>query len=40
MIKLHDKFKDKKFIVLGIDIKENRETVKNYVAAKGMPFAV
>ncbi len=40
MIKLYDKFKDKNFVVLAIDIKESQKKVKKYVDSKDISFPV
>lgn len=40
MVKLYDKFKDKGFEVLAVNIGENREKVKEYADKKGMLFKV
>ena len=37
---MYNKFKNKDFVVLAVNIKEDRKTIKKYVDETGMPFPV
>ncbi len=40
LVKLYQEFQDSEFIILAIDIRENRQKVKKYAHNAGLPFPV